>query len=138
MGPYPRTLTANELSPALVSLVRDLATRMLGGTAPAHAVLRAQLDAAKIAFVELTGVGLFAHFEHPPLTQRIVPARVIGGEVPLEVYGLDAGAGSLIAVSNGLLDFVEIYTFGNDAWPDNPEVLSFGEPTRLPLPASAT
>lgn len=59
---------------------------------------------------------------------------MIGGEVQIELRELDAPAGSLLKVSDGWLDFVEIYTFGYRPWPDEPQVISFGETTPLTIP----
>jgi len=138
MTSYPRTLNMNEISPQLAALVRGLAGRMLGGASPQHQALREQLAAARLSRVDLTGAGLYAHFEHSPDVPRATPPDMIGGEVSLEVRGLDAPAGSLLKVTGGLLDFVEVYTFGNNGWPDEPEVVAFGEPVLLQIPASAT
>jgi hypothetical protein len=62
----------------------------------------------------------------------------MGGQVEMEVRTLDAPAGSLLKVRGGLLDFLEIYTFGDRPWPDKPQVIAVGEATPLPAPGSAT
>jgi hypothetical protein len=134
MTDYPRDLGANEITPELSALVRSLASRMLDSPAPEHHALRQQLDAARLSRITLTGAGLYAYFEHSSDAQRVSPPDMIGGEVPMEVRTLDAPAGSLLKVSGGLLDFVEIYTFGDHAWPDEPEIMEFGEATPLPIP----
>jgi hypothetical protein len=56
---------------------------------------------------------------------------MIGGEVLVNIEGLDAPGGSLLKVTKGRLAFVEIYTYGVVRWPDNPEIVSFGESTPL-------
>jgi hypothetical protein len=102
-------------------------------------VLRDQLASARLDRVTLTGVGLYAYFEHPVNTVRVMPQQMIGGQVPMEVRGLPApGAGSLLKVSEGKIDFVEIYTYGDVAWPDEPEVVSFGESVPIPVSHRAT
>ncbi|MFH2051118.1 MAG: hypothetical protein ABIK96_01500 [bacterium] len=138
MSEYPRDLTASEISSALHALVRGLAERLLTGPAPEHAVLRKQLKTGRLARITLTGAGLYAHFEHEPGTPRVSPADIIGGEVLMDVYSLDAPAGSLVKVSDGWLDFVEIYTFGNCPWPDEFQILAFGEATPLPIAGRTT
>src|SRR5437763_1596890 len=133
MNAYPRELTADQVSPGVASLVRALAERLLAGPTPQHQALRAQLAAARIERVTLTGVGLYAYFGHPLTTAPITPPRLIGGEVPMELRELDAPAGSLLTVSDSKLDFVEIYTVGDRPWPDEPSDVTFGEPTPLPI-----
>jgi hypothetical protein len=71
-------------------------------------------------------------------TVRVVPPEMIGGKVPMEVRGLDAPAGCLLKVSEGKIDFVEIYTYGNVGWPDEPDVVSFGESVPVPVSGRAT
>jgi len=138
MTDYPRDLSPGEFSPALAALVRDLAGRMLTGPAPQHDALRQQLAAARVARITLTGAGLYAYFDHGPEAARVSPPEMIGGEVPMEVRSLDAPAGSLLKVSDGLLDYVEIYTFGYRPWPDQPRIVAFGNSTPLPIPERAT
>ena len=137
MGDYPRELSATEISPALAALVRELAGRLLDGPAAEHRALRDQLAAAWIDRVTLTGAGFYAYFAHPPGMPPVAPAEMIGGEVPMEVPGLDAPAGSLLKVSGGRLEFVEVYFFGDRPWPDEPRSVSFGEATPLPIPVRA-
>lgn len=89
---------------------------------------------AGIRCVTLTRTGLFADIETPEDTEPVEPAGMIGGEVLLQIAGLDAPAGSLIKVAGGRLDFVEVYTYGITVFPDDPQVFSFDE--TLPLPIS--
>jgi len=44
------------------------------------------------------------------------------------------GDAHLLKVSDGRLDFVEIYTFGVRPWPDEPQGVVFGEATPLAIP----
>ena len=138
MTAYPRELSTTEVSPGLVTLILGLAARLLAGPAPEHRALRDQLASARLGRVNLTGAGLYADFEHPVNTVRVVPAEMIGGEVPMEVRGLDAAAGCLLKVSEGKLDFVEIYTYGDVGSPDEPNVISFGESVPVPVSGRAT
>jgi hypothetical protein len=135
---YSRELPRSEIPPELSELVLRLAGRMLVGNAPQHHVLREQLTVAWVDRIVMTGVGLYAYFEHPPNTPTVVPPDLIGGDVPLEVRNLDGSAGSLLKVSAGRLDFVEIYTYGDTPWPDEPQDIVLGEATPLPIPGVAT
>ena len=104
------------------------------GATPVHRALRGQLGEARIERVTLTGAGLYAYFAHPRGTPSVSPPEMIGGEVQMRLAELDAPAGSLLKVSDGRLDFVEIYTFGVRPWPDEPQGVVFGEATPLAIP----
>ena len=56
----------------------------------------------------------------------------------MTIQGLVAGAGSLVKVSTGRLTFLEIYVCGDEPWPDDPHVMSFGASHALPIRAQAT
>lgn len=135
MSTYPRTLADTEISAELAALVRDLARRILTGDTPQHFVLRRQLKLARLDRITFTGSGLFAHFQHDPGSEAIAPPDFTGGDVPIHVRTLDAPAGCLFKVTGGLLDFLEIHTYGDVSWPDRAEVTSFGEVTPLTIPA---
>jgi hypothetical protein len=108
------------------------------GSTSVHAQLRDQLARSEIEVVTLTGAGLYADFSVPLDAAQVKPAEMIGGEVSMDVEGLDAPAGSLIKVKGGKLAFVEVYTFGDVGWPDHPRVLSYSDPTPLPIPERAS
>jgi hypothetical protein len=63
---------------------------------------------------------------------------MIGGDVPMEVRGLDTPAGCLLKVRQGKIHFVEIYTCGDVGWPDEPDVVSFGESVPVPVSRRTT
>ncbi|MDB4906253.1 MAG: hypothetical protein JWO05_1037 [Gemmatimonadetes bacterium] len=125
MSRYPRNVPESALSPELKALIHELTSRLLSGDSPTHALLREQFAKARIREVELTGVGLFAHFDVPKTTPLASPARMIGGNVPMDVVGLEGGAGCLLCVSDGRLDFLEIYVNGTEEFPERP-VVRFG------------
>jgi hypothetical protein len=118
-------------------LIHDLAGRLLTGSHPALAILRDQFALAHVTGVTLTGAGFYAHFDVPAEIPRIEPRRAIGGNVPMQVDGLENGAGCLLCVTDGRLDFLEGYTFDGE-WPERPVILSFGETRPLEIHAPAT
>lgn len=130
---YPRELSGTEVPPGLSALVVELAHRLLAGDAYEHQVLRAQLAAAHIDRVTLTGAGAYAYFKVSSECALVSPPEMIGGEVTIEAPALDAPAGCLIKVSEGKIDYVEIYTFGEKAWPDDPRGVSLGFSDPLPI-----
>ena len=137
MTEYPCTVPASALSPELRALIRELTARLLSGDSSTHALLREQFAKAEIRDVELTGVGLYANFAVPSDIPRVSPARMIGGDVPMEIDGLEGGAGCLVCVSEGHLDFLEVYVNGGEPFPDRP-VARLGSTTPLTFDAPAT
>jgi hypothetical protein len=127
---YPFTVAGTDASPALRELIESVAADLLSEESPSHAVLRAQLNGAVIDEIEFTGVGLFARFACSDSTPRLPIPRAIGGSVSIELEGLKHGAGSVMCVTDGKIDFLEIYTQAGEVWPQEPEVLS----TTLLLP----
>jgi hypothetical protein len=130
---YPRELRGTGISLEIKRMVHELAARLLAGSTPVHVQLRNQLAASEIEVVTLTGAGLYAEFSVHADASPVEPPEMIGGEVLIEVEGLDAPAGSLIKIKNGRLAFVEVYTFGHVGWPDHPRVLSYGRSMPLSI-----
>src|SRR5258705_13828236 len=134
MGPYPRILTRDEISPRLQSVVASLAERLIDGSTTAHKILREQYSRARLRDVELTGVGLFAHFEIPEDAKRVEPARVIGGCVSMDVEDVLGGAGSLLCVRDGQKNYVEVYFYGSAPWAEDPIWLNYLQPGTISFP----
>ena len=94
-----------ELIPSsLERLIRDVGALLLNADTVQHRLLRNDLDAAILYRVVLTGSGVFAYFTHA--ASRLATGSTIGGEVLIEVDGLDAPAGSLISVRDGHVEYV--------------------------------
>ena len=83
MTSYPRTLTGDEISPRLRSVVATLAEYLINGSTPSHQILLEQYSRAKLRDVELTGAGCLANFEVPDDVKRVQPARLLGGSVSM-------------------------------------------------------
>jgi hypothetical protein len=98
---YPTELRDADIPAEVATLVRELGSRLLSGPLPVHAQLRDQFARAALNVVTLTGVGLYANFSVPSDVLPVDPPDMIGGEVSMEVAGLDAPAGSLVKVKNG-------------------------------------
>jgi len=138
MGEYPRTISGDEIPPELRAIIDSLTERLLSGNHPTHSLLRQQYSRATVTGVELTGAGFFARFAIPIDSQAVQPPRLIGGNVAMDVEGLAEGAGSLLCVSDGRLDFLEVYVYGDEPWTENTIVRSFGEVVPLPPEPHAT
>lgn len=135
MSDHPREIHPDDASPRLLSLIRDLTIRLLNGPSPEHRALRDQFERARLGTITLTGAGLYADFVHEIL-RPVSPPEWIGGDVEIRVEGLDAPAGCLVKISDGQLDFLEVYTFGEVPWPDDPIVIDLGEAQPVPVPSS--
>ena len=131
---YPRELSSAEVPLSLSSLVFELARRLLAGDAHEHQVLQTQLASAQIDRVTLTGAGVYAYVKVPKECELVSPPEMVGGVVEIEIPTLDVPAGSLIRISKGKIDYVEIYTFGEKAWPDDPQGACLGFSDPLPIP----
>jgi hypothetical protein len=69
-----------------------------------------------------TGVGFFTHFSVPPNAPRTEPTAFDLSDIAIELAGLEHGAGIVLFVGNGVLDVLECYAFGGEAWPENPQI----------------
>ena len=127
-----REITGESIAPSLEQMIRDVGMLLLGDETPRHRSLQSQLKAAGFDRAVLTGAGLFAYFTHVERDRLDIP-DLIGGEVQIDVEGLDAPAGSLVSVRDGFLEYVEIYTNGDVQLPDNPRVVSLKQVLPLPI-----
>jgi hypothetical protein len=75
-----------------------------------------QLDHATIASRRRTGVGFFLNFAVSPPT-LFEPANFELNDVYGDLEGLEHGAGFLLFIRKGKLDFLEGHTFGDEDWP---------------------
>jgi hypothetical protein len=53
------------------------------------------------------------------------------GYVNIRVDGVENGAGCLLFVRDGVLSFLEGYTYGGAEWPQHPVVMELREPSRI-------
>ena len=143
MVKYPYTVKAAEVTPELREIIAELMRRLFAGPDRVHEVLQEQLGRAELSEVTLTGAGFFADFVVPDDAPLAEPLEMIGGCVEIVLKGTLAGAGSLVKVSGGRLDFLEVYINGDEPWPERPEVVAFGvsmpisPPSGMPQPSSS-
>src|SRR5688572_22981497 len=117
MASSTRTLSGDDMPAEMTSLVRALMPLLLAGDDELSRTLRIQYARSRIASIDLTGVGFFADFDIDKAAPRAVPAELAGGSVDIELEGVRYGAGCLIFVRDGLLQFLEGYTY-DDIWPE--------------------
>ena len=81
--------------------------------------IRSQLSHVRVSRREESGVGVFVHLFVPP---EVIHEGVEGfnqqlGGVFVDIPGLRYGLGFVLFVTNGVLDMLEGYTFGDEKWP---------------------
>jgi hypothetical protein len=95
---------------------------MLAGELPELSVLRAQAKVATVEERQMTGVGFFTTVSIPPeVTPVSAAGRRVISDVGAELVGLENGAGFLLFIQDGRLDFLEGFTY-DEPWPENLEL----------------
>ena len=67
-------------------------------------------------------------FDIPAEVARAAPANFQGGAVNIRAQRVENGAGCLLFVRDGVLSFLEGYTYGGEEWPEHPVVLELRDP----------
>ena len=95
----------------------EVLVMLLDGDDPVLEVLRRQLVCARRSSRELTGAGFFTNFEVPSTAYRFQgqPSFTIG-DVVAEIEGLQFGAGFVLHVVEGALNFLEAFSY-EEPWP---------------------
>ncbi|WP_304170096.1 hypothetical protein [Phenylobacterium aquaticum] len=78
-------------------------------------LLRAQLGQSTVTSRRWTGAGFFLNFR-VQAAERFEPPRFELNDVYAEIDGLDNGAGFVLFIRDGKIDFLEGHSFGED-WP---------------------
>lgn len=81
-------------------------------------ILRAQVKALVVEKREMTGVGFYTHLSVPSSIERLPrKASFQIKDVTAHIPGLKNGAGFILFVNDGAVDFLEGFTY-DEAWPD--------------------
>jgi len=97
--------------------------KLLYGEDPVLEILRGQFTVCNVSNREYTGVGFFTTFSLPPDCPRVPGNKTFSfGDVLGAVEGLVDGAGFVLHVKDGLLHYLEGYTY-DEKWPK--EIHSF-------------
>jgi hypothetical protein len=115
------------ISPKLTHLESEVLKWLLAGEDPILAALREQFASASILSRNLTGHGFYLNFTVSTSAMRLhekfhVKPDFCCGDVKASIDSLEHGAGFLLWVKGGVLDFLEGYTY-DESWPV--EVTSF-------------
>ena len=108
----------------MLSHERAILTMLLAGDRPVLGALRDQLAQAQVTTRESTTCGFFTTFRVPEQVLRLRGAASLQiGDVGAEVSGLRHGAGFILFVRQGVVDFLEGFVYADDVWPKTPEFL---------------
>jgi hypothetical protein len=105
----------------------SLMNLILQGEHPVLTILRQQFAAAKIVSRNFSGVGFFTDFEVPDTAPLVEPSHFAAGNVDIQLENLRYGAGCVLFVRDGKLDFLECYTF-SEPWPEQIIIKSLSHP----------
>jgi len=105
----------------LTVLEREVLEKLLAGNDPDLEILRDQIPKSVISAREFTGTGFFANFHVMPNVVRLLKRELLTiGDVSASILGTKHGAGFILYIDNGILDYLEGFTFDED-WPDRVE-----------------
>ena len=97
---------------------------LLAGDREELAILRDQAANAEVRAREHTGVGFYTYFSVPPGVPRLEnTSRLLLSDVGADVEDVRNGAGFILWVADGLIDCLEGFTYGDDAWPQHPRLV---------------
>ena len=102
----------------MTDLEHAVLEKILGQRNSNFANLRSQLESCRVKSRELTGVGFFTELE---VDSSLPAAQIKSGTVQVgsaeaRVQGLKYGAGFTLFITNGYLDMLEGYSYG-EPWP---------------------
>jgi hypothetical protein len=87
-------------------------------------ILVNQLISASVSKREYTGVGFFLHFKVPSEMEKMNKMERFTLDGPqLSLESLEHGAGSVLFIENGEIDFLECYTY-DEPWPESIETFN--------------
>jgi hypothetical protein len=131
---YPKYYGPDDLPPAVQSLVERLLPALVQGDHPTLSVLQRQLPQLRVTKAELTGHGFFVDFEFAGEAPLAEPPNFAGGNAVIQLAGPAVHAGCVLFVRNGRITMLEGYTYGDDAWTEETEVVSVDDVVPI-LPA---
>lgn len=97
---------------------------LLARDEPRGEVLRQQCAAATVSQREFSGVGFFTSFQLPESVAKLPDAASFPLAVDAELDGVEDGAGFILFIRGGVIDFLEGYV-NTGAWPDEPFIKRF-------------
>ena len=72
----------------------------------------------------MTGVGFFVHFDFDGDVPLAQPPTFSGGDAIIRLAGATIQAGCVLFVRDGRIAMLEGYTYGDDKWAEDEEIVS--------------
>jgi hypothetical protein len=120
---WPKRYGPQDAPKEVLDLAHRLMTLLLAGDHPFCTALHEQLVHAKIRQVELTGVGFFVSYDVSADVPFAVPTKFAGGHADIRVEGIPNSAGCVLFVDHGVIQMLEVYTYGTDEFPEHPVIV---------------
>lgn len=106
------------------ALERRVMEMLLAGDDPILSVLREQFQVAHVAERTLTGAGFFVTYLVPPTVPRLEGSTwSYLGHVKADIRGLQHGAGFVLHLRDGAIDYLEGYCY-DEPWPTDVDTFS--------------
>jgi hypothetical protein len=107
------------VSAELTPLESAVLKKLLSKRGKPFDTIREQLAYASVSSRKFTDVGFFTHFTIPPEApvRRDLHSTEFG-DVGAHIPGLQDGAGFVLFIRDGVISFLEGYTYGDATWPD--------------------
>ncbi len=99
----------------MTPLETEVMTMLLAGEGPTLEQLRRQLEVATVSSREPRDTGFFTNFEVPAELRLTFNTLELQG-VEATIAGLKKGAGFVLFVSDGVIDYLEAFSHG-EIWP---------------------
>jgi len=112
------------MTSTLTKLECEVMGMLLAGKHPVLDILRIQFSSATVAKREFTGAGFYTTFAVSDNATRL-PTKdtFFFGDVSVNIPPLQHGAGFVLHVCDGVLDFLEGYTY-DEPWPNQTDEFS--------------
>jgi len=93
--------------------------KLLEGEDNVLKILRKQYEKATVKSRKFSGTGFYTEFEFPDGVVKLEPLKSFQfGDVIGSMDGVNDGVGFVLFVKNGVIDFLEGYTYGNEKFPE--------------------
>ena len=93
---------------------RSILSAYLKGDFVSFATLREQFEQASVKSREYTPAGFFADLSVPPDAPKLLLADSQMGDVHIRIPSLALGMGTVLFITDGYLDLLEGFTYGED------------------------
>ena len=108
-------------NPRFDDFEEDVMKRLLAGDDEILIKLRGQYEVATIHSRDFTGAGFFTHFRLAGKSLRLDRRNSFhfGDVIGQKDGSTDDAVGFVLFVKDGILDYLEGYTFGAETWPED-------------------